>query len=386
MRDRMPGSEQAGPSVATILVERCIGSIERRKLAMVRENLGHDIRPQAIECVRQLSPEIPMSARLARRAAAALVVLAFASPVLAYDGPVEKKTFALPSYTTVGGKTIPNARVGYESYGRLNAAGDNAIFIPHFFTATSHAAGKYQGFRRGARLLGSDHRQRPARSTTDKYFVVSADALVNLNTKDPNVVTTGPVDDRPGDQQAVRHELPGRELPRHRARAQGAARFARRQEGCTRSSGASAARSRRWSGGALYPDYVPRIVHVIGPGLRHHAVRRRDARRVDDADPDGPEVEQRRLLLAATSRSTAWRTRSRSSRSPRARTAGPSDVRLQAGRRREGPGARDGNQFAIEDADRRPGSRAHARPTRTRSSTRRRRTSSTGSPTTRSRA
>ena len=61
----------------------------------------------------------------------------------AYDGPVEKKTFTLPSYTTVGGKTIKNVKVGYETYGKLNAAGDNAVFVPHFFSATSHAAGKY---------------------------------------------------------------------------------------------------------------------------------------------------------------------------------------------------------------------------------------------------
>ena len=52
---------------------------------------------------------------------AVLVALAFASPALAYDGPVEKKTFTLTSLTTGGGKTIPNVRVGYETYGTLNA-------------------------------------------------------------------------------------------------------------------------------------------------------------------------------------------------------------------------------------------------------------------------
>jgi len=60
----------------------------------------------------------------------------------AYDGPVDKKTFALPAYTTVGGKALKDVKVGYETYGKLNAAGDNAIFIPHFFSGTSHAAGK----------------------------------------------------------------------------------------------------------------------------------------------------------------------------------------------------------------------------------------------------
>src|ERR1700675_4309131 len=76
----------------------------------------------------------------------ALTALLFwaAAGASAYEGPVEKKVFTLPTYTTVGGKTITNVRVGYETYGTLNAAGDNAIFIPHFFTATSHAAGKYK--------------------------------------------------------------------------------------------------------------------------------------------------------------------------------------------------------------------------------------------------
>src|SRR5215468_5677603 len=109
----------------------------------------------------------------------------------AYDGLVEKKVFTLPSYTTVGGKPIKNVRVGYETYGTLNAAGDNAIFIPHFYSGTSHAAGKYAASDAAPgywdAIIGSG---KPI--DTDKYFVVSADALVNINTKDPRVVTTGP--------------------------------------------------------------------------------------------------------------------------------------------------------------------------------------------------
>src|SRR5215471_14512748 len=116
---------------------------------------------------------------------------AFATTVGAYDGIVEKKTFTLPSYTTVGGKTIKNVRVGYETYGALNAAGDNAIFIPHFYSGTSHAAGKYAASDAAPgywdAIIGSG---KPI--DTDRYFVVSADALVNINTKDPRVVTTGP--------------------------------------------------------------------------------------------------------------------------------------------------------------------------------------------------
>ena len=46
----------------------------------------------------------------------------------------EKKFFPLPQFTTQGGKPIKNVRVGYEAYGKLNAAGDNAVFVPHFFS------------------------------------------------------------------------------------------------------------------------------------------------------------------------------------------------------------------------------------------------------------
>lgn len=72
----------------------------------------------------------------------AAVLLWSAGAAWAFDGIVEKKVFALPAYATVGGKTIKNVRLGYETYGTLNA-GDNAIFVAHFYSGNSHAAGKY---------------------------------------------------------------------------------------------------------------------------------------------------------------------------------------------------------------------------------------------------
>src|SRR3954471_20637186 len=103
----------------------------------------------------------------------------------------EKKFFTLPQYTTQGGKPIKNVRVGYETYGKLNAAGDNAIFIAHFFSGTSHAAGRYKADEKTASywdaIIGAGKA-----IDTDKYFVVSADTLVNLNVKSPMVGTTGP--------------------------------------------------------------------------------------------------------------------------------------------------------------------------------------------------
>ena len=104
---------------------------------------------------------------------------------------VNKQVFTLPSYTTVGGQEIRDVRVGYETYGKLNEAGDNAVFIAHFFSGTSHAAGKYKDSDAAPgywdSLIG------PGKAIdTDKYFVVSADTLVNVNVKDATVTTTGP--------------------------------------------------------------------------------------------------------------------------------------------------------------------------------------------------
>ena len=111
-----------------------------------------------------------------------------APPALAL---VEKQRFVLPTYTTVRGQTIKQVQVGWESYGRLNQAKDNAILVTHYFSANSHAAGRYTaedpvpGYWDS--IIG------PGKPLdTDRYFVISADSLVNLNAKDPNTITTGP--------------------------------------------------------------------------------------------------------------------------------------------------------------------------------------------------
>ncbi len=104
---------------------------------------------------------------------------------------VEKKVFALPEFRTSGGALIRNLRVGWESYGRLNADRSNAILIAHYFSGSSHAAGRYAaedvfpGYWDA--LIG------PGKAIdTERYFVLSSDTLVNLNARDPRVVTTGP--------------------------------------------------------------------------------------------------------------------------------------------------------------------------------------------------
>ena len=109
----------------------------------------------------------------------------------AQDLIVAKKVFELPSYTTQSGRTLKNVKVGWESYGTLNADKSNAILICHFFSGNSHAAGKYDA--KDAAPGYWDAIVGPGKAIdTDKYFVLSSDTLVNLNTGDPNTTTTGP--------------------------------------------------------------------------------------------------------------------------------------------------------------------------------------------------
>jgi homoserine O-acetyltransferase len=104
---------------------------------------------------------------------------------------VEKQIFELPRFQTQSGRLINNVRVGWESYGTLNADKSNAILIAHFFSGTSHAAGKYA---QSDLLPGYwDELIGPGKPIdTDRYFVFSSDTLVNLNARDRHVVTTGP--------------------------------------------------------------------------------------------------------------------------------------------------------------------------------------------------
>ena len=180
----------------------------------------------------------------------------------------EKKFFTLPQYTTQGGKTIKNVRVGYETYGKLNAAGDNAVFVAHFFSGTSHAAGRYKADEKAAgywdAIIG------PGKAVdTDRYFVVSADTLANLNVKSPTVGTTGPATVNPDTGKPYGSTCPvitmGDSVRVHKALVDslGVKKLAA-------VAGASGGSIQAMEWGAQYPAFVERVIHVIGPGLDIH--------------------------------------------------------------------------------------------------------------------
>jgi homoserine O-acetyltransferase len=177
----------------------------------------------------------------------------------------EKKVFSMPSYTTVGGKTIRNVRFGYESYGNLSRAGDNAILVAHFFTGNSHAAGKYKTEDKTAGYW--DSVIGPGKPfDTDKYFVISVDTLVNINTKDPNTITTGPASLNPDTGKPYGMSFPIVTIrdfvivQKALADSLGIKKF-------RAVTGASMGSLQVMEWAALYPEMVERAIPVIPGGL-----------------------------------------------------------------------------------------------------------------------
>jgi homoserine O-acetyltransferase len=201
--------------------------------------------------------------------AAVVASTVWSSVAWSYDQLVEKKTFTMPSYTTIGGKTIKNVKIGYETYGRLNAAGTNAIFIPHYFSGTSHAAGKYAatdptpGYWDS--IIG------PGKPLdTDRYFIFSADTLANLNTKDPHVVTTGPASINPDTGKPYGMTFPivtFRDMV-NTQKALADSLGIRRLRAVIGASGGSM-QAMEW--GASYPEMVERIITVVPGGVEFGA-------------------------------------------------------------------------------------------------------------------
>jgi homoserine O-acetyltransferase len=103
---------------------------------------------------------------------------------------VQKHLFNTPKLDLDIGQSI-RATVGYETYGQLSPARDNAILICHYFSGTSHAAGRYHPD--DAEPGWWDALVGPGKAfDTNRYFVIAIDTLCNLNVRNPLVITTGP--------------------------------------------------------------------------------------------------------------------------------------------------------------------------------------------------
>ena len=85
-----------------------------------------------------LSFDLHVSLRAA--AATLLPVMMFAlalTPARAAEEP-EKHEFVIKNFKTESGKVLPEAKIVYGTYGKLNAARDNAVLLPSHYMANLH--------------------------------------------------------------------------------------------------------------------------------------------------------------------------------------------------------------------------------------------------------
>ena len=176
---------------------------------------------------------------------------------------VEKRVFEISHFTTFSGKQIKNVKVGWEAYGTLNDAKSNVILITHYFSGSSHAAGKYDdndlapGYWDS--IIG------PGKAIdTDRFYVISVDTLANLNAYDPHVITTGPTSINPDTGKPY-----GLDFPVVTIRD-----FVNVQKALLENLGVSklyaiighmgSMQAIDWA--SAYPDWVERMISVIGAG------------------------------------------------------------------------------------------------------------------------
>src|SRR5438445_12165838 len=91
-------------------------------------------------------------------------------------GTVEDRNFVITDFRLQSGAVMAEAKIAYETYGRLAADGRNAVLITHGYTSSHHAAGRspangdLPGWWDG--LIG------PGKAIdTDRLFVVSSNML-----------------------------------------------------------------------------------------------------------------------------------------------------------------------------------------------------------------
>lgn len=87
------------------------------------------------------------------------------------DAP-EAREFVIPNFHTEGGATLPEARVVYGTYGKLNTAKDNVVLLPSHYMADFHG---YEW------LIGPNHAL-----DTSKLFLVATELFGNGHSSSPS--------------------------------------------------------------------------------------------------------------------------------------------------------------------------------------------------------
>jgi homoserine O-acetyltransferase len=177
---------------------------------------------------------------------------------------VKKQKFTTENFKTMSGDVLPVVNVGWESYGKLNSKRDNVILITHYFSGTSHAAGKYNANDVKAgywdAIIG------PGKAIdTNRYYVISSDTLVNANAKDPNVITTGPATVNPKTKRPYGLDFPVVTI-RDFVNVQHALLKSLGISKLHAVVGASMGSHQALEWATAYPDMIPRVISVIGLG------------------------------------------------------------------------------------------------------------------------
>jgi homoserine O-acetyltransferase len=192
----------------------------------------------------------------------AVVLLTFAAlPALAQSSPEAKiepveHSYVLHNFHTESGAVLPEAKVMYGTYGKLNSAGDNAILLPSHYMAEMHGYGWLVG-------SGSDKALDPA-----KYFLVTTELFGNgrssspSNTPEPFHGPRFPVTTIRDNVEAV-HELLTKELGVKHLQAV---------------IGFSMGAQQAFQWAVSYPDFMSRIVATSGTAKTYgHGVARNES-------------------------------------------------------------------------------------------------------------
>ncbi len=178
---------------------------------------------------------------------------------------VKRQVFSIPTFTTTSGRVLKDVRIGYETYGTLNAARDNAILVCHYFAGTAHAAGKYE--ESDAAPGWWECAIGPGKAfDTDRYFVICTDTLCCLPVFNGKVVTTGPATIDPDTGKPYSIDFP---VIRYTdiVRVQKALMDSLQIERLVAVAGPSAGGYQALEWSVEFPDMVPRAIAVGSPGI-----------------------------------------------------------------------------------------------------------------------
>ncbi|MFB9991497.1 alpha/beta fold hydrolase [Deinococcus oregonensis] len=107
------------------------------------------------------------------------------------EGGADVQSGVLETVALIAGTEAPAVavRLGWQAWGQLNAARDNAVLVCHYYTGTMRAAGRSPDGTPGwwSALIG------PGEAVdTNRFFVICMNTLSNVQAHEDAVITTGP--------------------------------------------------------------------------------------------------------------------------------------------------------------------------------------------------